>query len=203
MDILLQPSWTWNALSSRHFNGDTVRAIENGFTLFRCSSAGESGVVSPRGTVHQRRFTGSDPNVVVPFSLPLMPRVATLYTAVGFTFEWIMLSLSILIYIVLLTPVALLQPVFRAIDDSAKNCLVLLSRTADPFCAFFEAGDAWEAEQGSVGSAPSDSDGAGQLCNSEDIVYSSVTGGGYGGVAVIDAAAEAVKSGSSTLMPLV
>ena len=42
---MLQPSWTWGAILSRHMEGDAVRAVENGFSMLRCSSQGESGVV--------------------------------------------------------------------------------------------------------------------------------------------------------------
>ena len=46
VDLVLQPSWTWGAILSRHMEGDAVRAVENGFSMLRCSSQGESGVVS-------------------------------------------------------------------------------------------------------------------------------------------------------------
>ena len=49
MDLLLQPSWTWGAILSRHMEGNAVRAVENGFSLLRCSSQGESGVVGGLG----------------------------------------------------------------------------------------------------------------------------------------------------------
>jgi len=45
VDLLLQPSWTWGAILTRHMEGNAVRAVENGFSLLRCSSQGESGVV--------------------------------------------------------------------------------------------------------------------------------------------------------------
>ena len=35
VDILLQPSWTWGLVGPRHWAGDALRAVENGFTLFR------------------------------------------------------------------------------------------------------------------------------------------------------------------------
>jgi apolipoprotein N-acyltransferase len=92
VDIFLQPSWTWNALSSRHFDGDALRAVENGFTLIRCSSDGESGVVSPSGVFTTRMFTGHDPSVEVAFTFPKSSRRTTMYTEVGFVFEWILLA---------------------------------------------------------------------------------------------------------------
>ena len=95
VDLLLQPSWTWGAILSRHFEGDAVRAVENGFTLFRCSSMGESGVVDRRGKLLHRQFTGDDPNVVAIFSIPLVPRTETVYVVIGFVIEWIGLIFSI------------------------------------------------------------------------------------------------------------
>jgi apolipoprotein N-acyltransferase len=91
VDILLQPSWTWNAISSRHFVGDAVRSVENGFTLVRCSSDGESGVVGPTGIFTSRFFTGHDPRTVVSFSIPQRDRVDTMYNSFGFLFEWCLL----------------------------------------------------------------------------------------------------------------
>ena len=35
-DLMLQPSWTWGSIGPRHFASDMLRAVENGFTLFRC-----------------------------------------------------------------------------------------------------------------------------------------------------------------------
>jgi apolipoprotein N-acyltransferase len=96
VDILLQPSWTWNAINYRHFNGNALRAIENGFTLFRCSSVGESGVVGPRGLVAQRQFTSNNPSISASFFIPLNKRVDTFYVYGGFVFEWICLAATVI-----------------------------------------------------------------------------------------------------------
>ena len=98
VDILLQPSWTWGAILSRHFNGDAVRAVENGFTLFRCSSDGESGVVGPRGRVLSRSYTGHNPENVALYSLPLQSHVSTVYNAGGLAFDWLCLAGSLVVY---------------------------------------------------------------------------------------------------------
>jgi len=47
VDIMVQPSWTWGPVGPLEFDTDAFRAVENGFTLLRCSSVGVSGVVSP------------------------------------------------------------------------------------------------------------------------------------------------------------
>lgn len=92
VDIFLQPSWTWNAINFRHFEGDAVRAVENGFTLFRCSSDGESGVVSPQGKFLHRQETGHDPNVLALFSLPLRPHGNPMFPFLGFIFEYLCIA---------------------------------------------------------------------------------------------------------------
>jgi apolipoprotein N-acyltransferase len=92
VDIFLQPSWTWNAINFRHFEGDAIRAIENGFTLFRCSSDGESGVVSPQGKFLHRQETGHDPDVVALFSLPLRTHANPMFPFVGFIFEYLCIA---------------------------------------------------------------------------------------------------------------
>lgn len=104
VDIFLQPSWTWNAISTRHFVGDSLRAIENGFTLIRCSSDGESGVVNPRGIFKTRIFTGHDPKTIVVFPVAKEQRVETMYTLFGFVFEWILLCFQFFCYILLVVP---------------------------------------------------------------------------------------------------
>jgi apolipoprotein N-acyltransferase len=91
VDLFLQPSWTWNAIYSRHFEDNALRAIENGFTLFRCSSDGESGIVDPYGKFLARQPTGHDPTKPVTFNLPLRSGHATMYPFVGFVFEYILI----------------------------------------------------------------------------------------------------------------
>lgn len=104
VDMLIQPSWTWDAINYRHFDGDAVRAVENGFSYFRCSSEGESGIVNPRGKFLARQYTGADPLVEVTFSLPIVKHVATMYTYFGWIFDWVCLGLSIFIYGVTFLP---------------------------------------------------------------------------------------------------
>jgi apolipoprotein N-acyltransferase len=98
VDVMLQPSWTWGAILSRHFDGDAVRAVENGFTLFRCSSDGESGIVGPRGRVLARSYTGHEPEAVALYSLPLNSHVNTIYNNGGLAFDWLCLAGSVVVY---------------------------------------------------------------------------------------------------------
>ena len=61
VSIFLQPSWTWGDVGTRHFDSDSVRSVENGFTLIRCTSDGESGIIGPNGVVSARLYTGFRP----------------------------------------------------------------------------------------------------------------------------------------------
>lgn len=123
VSIMLQPSWTWGALSTRHFNGNAIRALENGFTLFRCSSDGVSGVVSPKGRVLGQAFTGHNPAVSVSFSVPLQPAVQTPYKYVGFAFDWVCLGVMCMILLTLLLP---LRVVTRA-DNMARRSVEMIA----------------------------------------------------------------------------
>lgn len=93
VDIVLQPSWTWNAIYSRHFEGNAIRAIENGFTLFRCSSDGESGIVDPYGKIIARATTGhggeGDAYRIQVFSLPLQSGYTPMFPVLGFVVEYL------------------------------------------------------------------------------------------------------------------
>jgi apolipoprotein N-acyltransferase len=129
VNIMLQPSWTWNAISSRHFNGDAVRAIENGFNLLRCSSEGESGTIGTAGRVNTRQFTGSGTKNAdsttndVPISiffLPLAARVDTMFTAVGFIFEYLLMIAAIVIYISIIIPLKYIS-VLVNISEMSKS----------------------------------------------------------------------------------
>ena len=104
VDILLQPSWTWGAIGIRHFSGNALRAIENGFTLFRCSSDGVSGIVSPRGVVWAQAYTGHDPTIPTTFSLPIWSHIKTFYSSVGFVFDWLCVVAAGFIFIFILIP---------------------------------------------------------------------------------------------------
>ena len=104
VDIFLQPSWTWSDIGTRHFEADAMRAVENGFTLIRCTSDGESGVVGPTGIISSRQYTGHNPAVAVTFELQLLPRVNTFYPMGGFSFQYLCALFSLCIYVTILLP---------------------------------------------------------------------------------------------------
>mmetsp|Transcript_58822 Transcript_58822/g.120347 ORF Transcript_58822/g.120347 Transcript_58822/m.120347 type:complete len:264 (-) Transcript_58822:60-851(-) len=104
VSLLLQPSWTWSAIYARHFDGNALRAVENGATLLRCSSDGESGVVSPHGLVLHREVTLHDPSIPVVFSVPLAPRVWTPYAHGGYIFQYLVTAASVIAWLMVLLP---------------------------------------------------------------------------------------------------
>jgi apolipoprotein N-acyltransferase len=131
VDILFQPSWTWNAISSRHFIGNSLRTIENGFILIRCSSDGESGVVSSKGIIKTRLFTGHDPEHLITFPVAKETiggeeggeggggeHVVTMYGLFGFVFEWLLVGLMVLCYFLLFAPSEWLTKILHDQFDS-------------------------------------------------------------------------------------
>jgi hypothetical protein len=58
VDLMIQSSWTWGAFGARHAAGDAMRAVENGFTLLRCSSDGVTAVYSPQGETIAQTYSG-------------------------------------------------------------------------------------------------------------------------------------------------
>lgn len=107
VDIMLQPSWTWSAMGERHFYDNALRAVENGFTLFRCSSDGISGIVSPYHRFWSTSFSGVTDQLT--FTLPLQKSVTTVYVLFGWLFEWVCLACSCLFWITVLLPGSYVQ----------------------------------------------------------------------------------------------
>jgi len=109
-DILLQPSWTWNAINERHFLGDAVRAAENGLNIFRCSSDGTSGVVGSKGQILSKTVTGHDPSTPILFQLQLQPHHSTLFTRISPFFPKTCIGiLFLLILLLVLSPDSVLS----------------------------------------------------------------------------------------------
>lgn len=117
VDILLQPVWTWQSLGPRHFDTNALRAIENGFTLFRCSSDGVSGIVAGRGpwgsVASSQVITGHDTYKPAIFQLPVrirnLPKVdgvmnKTFYVIAGFSFDWIILGFCVGVAVFIMLP---------------------------------------------------------------------------------------------------
>ena len=86
-----------NEHSINHFIQFVV--AENGFTLFRCSSDGESGVVSSQGEFLSRRYSLSDPSDVQVYQVPVQQRYKTFYGVLGYLFEYLNIILSSLLIV--------------------------------------------------------------------------------------------------------
>lgn len=99
--ILLQPAWSWGETGPWWFRNNALRAVENGFTLFRCSNE-VGGFIDPYfQTLH--RF---QPGAVDVFTAVLRrPRhVFTLYPHAGYLFQWVTLLAAVAVWLSLLLP---------------------------------------------------------------------------------------------------
>lgn len=108
VDVFLQPSWNWNAINERHFNGDAVRASENGFNMFRCSSDSTSGNMGPRGQILSQKVTGHDTSKAVVFELQLLTRIETLFTDFGYAFIYIWAAMAVVFVLLVCLPDSIL-----------------------------------------------------------------------------------------------
>ncbi|KAF0528913.1 carbon-nitrogen hydrolase [Gigaspora margarita] len=101
VDFMIQPSDTWvSPNAGYHFRTNTIRSIENGFTLFRCSHYGFSGAWGPYGQTYVAVETVDD--LIVSFQIPLHKRVKTIYGVFGESWAWICLAFSILFCIIII-----------------------------------------------------------------------------------------------------
>ncbi|KAG1461042.1 hypothetical protein G6F46_002779 [Rhizopus delemar] len=72
-----------------HAQTNSIRAVENGFTLFRCASQGLSGIFeSTMNGVFSQRVASLNAESYL-FYLPIQKRVATLYGYIGDTFSYL------------------------------------------------------------------------------------------------------------------
>lgn len=94
VDVMLQPSWTWGPIGTYHAQGNILRPVENGFTLFRCVSQGVSGIFEPTlNSVFQQKVASKNVESYV-FYLPLVKRIQTVYALMGDTFSYACLLVS-------------------------------------------------------------------------------------------------------------
>ncbi|CAG8654914.1 3183_t:CDS:2, partial [Racocetra fulgida] len=93
VDFMVQPSDTWVSFKFRtllitlfsssgpvagyHFRTNSIRPIENGFTLIRCNHYGTSGAWGPYGQPYVAVETVDD--LIISFQIPLHKRVKTVY----------------------------------------------------------------------------------------------------------------------------
>ena len=121
VDIVLQPLWSHAGLGRRRFDTDSIRAIENGFTLFRCDSNGVSGVVSPRGEILSKEYVAIDPTRPNLFSLPIRSHVTTFYNTAGFSFDYICTAFACLYWVLVLTPWFFIEAIKSMFAEQEKK----------------------------------------------------------------------------------
>ncbi len=87
-DLLLAPSNDWPEVREIHLRMHVLRAIEQGFTLFRPTKDGISAAVDPYGRVLARLDTEFSPEKVMVVNLPVQG-VTTVYSRLGDAFSWL------------------------------------------------------------------------------------------------------------------
>ena len=87
-DLLLAPSNDWTEVREMHLRMHILRAIEQGFTLFRPTKDGISAAADSYGRVLARLDTETSPDKVMVVSLPV-EGVTTVYSQIGDAFSWL------------------------------------------------------------------------------------------------------------------
>jgi apolipoprotein N-acyltransferase len=123
VNILLHSAWSHGAVASRSFETDAIRSIENGVTTFRCTVNGFSGIVDYRGNILAKSRVGSDPGEVVHFQLPLLKHIHTVYTVIGFIFDYFCAVVTGLCLFWVIAPRCLLDAAcgVKHKDDATEN----------------------------------------------------------------------------------
>mmetsp|Transcript_6518 Transcript_6518/g.7462 ORF Transcript_6518/g.7462 Transcript_6518/m.7462 type:complete len:225 (-) Transcript_6518:40-714(-) len=105
-DLMLQPGWDWDVIGILHAKMDATRALENGFTLFRCSSGGVSGVYSPYFTTVFEKITGTKEGEtdVYATQIPKIRRLRTLYSYIGGLIGYLCTLTTVLLLLLSLVP---------------------------------------------------------------------------------------------------
>ncbi|KAG0049775.1 hypothetical protein BGZ83_005423 [Gryganskiella cystojenkinii] len=107
VDLMLQPSWTWGSIGRLEASIQSFRAVEQGFTLFRCGSWAPSTVWD---TYHQLfGYTYNLGSGAFHADIPLRRHVATVYNAVGNLWSYICCFYAIVTLGLILTPKRILD----------------------------------------------------------------------------------------------
>jgi len=89
--LVVQPAQTWGtaAFGERHFQGNSLRAVETGATVVRCGSDGVSGGVAPSGQMFGKTTTENKGTLSYEVPWPQDARKDTVFaTAGGWLFGW-------------------------------------------------------------------------------------------------------------------
>ncbi|EME52765.1 apolipoprotein N-acyltransferase [Amycolatopsis decaplanina] len=94
--LMLVPANDWPGFGSLHAEKASFRAVENGYSLFRHSTHGNSTAVDSQGRVlGHADFHRTDQQTLVA-DLPVQPRTQTVYGRVGDVFAWLCLAAATL-----------------------------------------------------------------------------------------------------------
>jgi len=97
-DLVVGPSNYWGSIGKNLWSNNRHRAIENGFTLFKCSRNGISGAVDPLGQPLWQQPTLEGEQVTT--LLPVRSRVSTVYANyLGYWFGWVCVGVAPLWFI--------------------------------------------------------------------------------------------------------
>ncbi|KAG0337492.1 hypothetical protein BG004_007622 [Podila humilis] len=102
VDILLQPSWTWGSIGRLEATMQSFRAVENGFTLFRCGSWAPSTAYDP-----YRQLLGYTENLgsgTFTAEVPLRKHVKTVYNVFGNAWGYICCAFAIVALVLVVIP---------------------------------------------------------------------------------------------------
>ncbi|MFI7119660.1 apolipoprotein N-acyltransferase [Amycolatopsis sp. NPDC049868] len=94
--LMLVPANDWPGFGSLHAEKAVFRAVENGYSLFRHSTHGNSTAVDSQGRVlgHADYYRTDQQTLVA--DLPVQPRTQTVYGRVGDVFAWLCLAAAAL-----------------------------------------------------------------------------------------------------------
>ncbi|KAF9436539.1 hypothetical protein BGZ76_003661 [Entomortierella beljakovae] len=92
--LFLQPSWTWGSIGRLETSMLSFRAVEQGFSVFRCSSWSPSAVWDPYHQIFGYKYNLGGGTFMA--EIPIRDHVSTIYTAVGDLWAYICCAFSIL-----------------------------------------------------------------------------------------------------------
>jgi len=91
-DLVIGPSWYWASMGYNLWGHNIFRAIENGFTLIKCSEYGMTGAVDPYGRPMAEFPTLNED--VHTFEVPVQSGIGTVFGDGGWMFGWVCVGLS-------------------------------------------------------------------------------------------------------------
>jgi len=97
VDIMLVPANDWQEITPYHANMSKLRAIENGFSMVRCTGQGLSSAVDFNGKVlNQLNYYQTEENIMIS-DVPIKG-VKTIYAILGEWFVWVCIIGLLLIF---------------------------------------------------------------------------------------------------------